>query len=136
MKVLPFLRHYPLTLLCVATVCVLSLYPVPETPLSHVIGIDKVAHILMYGGLSLLLWWEYLRAHPASPCRRAIPWTMLLPIAMSGLLELLQEYATDCRSGDWYDFVANTLGVLTAAGVAALVRAWFGRSARTPKSRT
>ena len=60
---------------------------------------------------------------------------MLLPIAISGLLELLQEYATDCRSGDWYDFVANTLGVLTAAGVAALVRAWFGRSARTPKSR-
>lgn len=131
MKVLPFLRHYPLTLLCVATVCVLSLYPVPETPLSHVIGIDKVAHILMYGGLSLLLWWEYLRAHPDAPWRQAAVWTMVLPIAMSGLLELLQEYATDCRSGDWYDFAANTLGVLAAAGIATPVRAKIRRSART-----
>ena len=36
----------------------------------------------------------------------------LLPVIMGGSLELIQEYGTDCRQGSWWDFAANTLGVL------------------------
>ena len=35
----------------------------------------------------------------------------LAPIAMGGLLELAQLHLTTCRSGEWLDFVANTIGV-------------------------
>ena len=43
---------------------------------------------------------------------------MAAPILMSGMIEILQEYCTSGRrNGDWYDFLANTLGVLLAAVV-------------------
>ena len=38
------------------------------------------------------------------------------PIVASGIIELLQEYCTGgCRSGDWLDLAANSLGVALAA---------------------
>lgn len=36
---------------------------------------------------------------------------------MSGCIELMQAYCTDTRSGDWLDFLANSIGV----GLAALI---------------
>ena len=42
------------------------------------------------------------------------------PILMSGLLELLQEYCTTTRAGEWADLIANSLGTLLAAGGAWL----------------
>ena len=42
-------------------------------------------------------------------------WAWLVPILMSGLLELLQEYATSTRNGEWFDFAANSLGVTLGA---------------------
>jgi hypothetical protein len=40
---------------------------------------------------------------------------IILPIALSGIIELLQSYCTEHRGGDWLDFAANSLGVLLAA---------------------
>jgi hypothetical protein len=33
---------------------------------------------------------------------------------LSGIIELLQAYATEHRGGDWLDFAANSLGVVLA----------------------
>ncbi len=70
----------------------------------------------MYGGTCSVLWIEYLRAHPrpipkGGEATRLFLLAWLAPILMSGLLELLQAYATTTRSGEWLDFAANTLGV-------------------------
>ena len=35
------------------------------------------------------------------------------PVAMSGLIELVQAYCTTNRSGDWLDLAANAIGALS-----------------------
>jgi VanZ family protein len=35
----------------------------------------------------------------------------------SGMVELLQEYCTTYRGGDWLDFAANTTGAVLASMV-------------------
>lgn len=47
-------------------------------------------------------------------------WLLLLPISQGCLVELAQAYLTTCRSGDWFDALCNTLGVLIGAGIAHL----------------
>lgn len=123
-----FVRKYPFSLLCVALVWVLSLTPFfPETPLDEVAFIDKWTHLVMYGGTCSVIWWEYLRSHRTLDYEKLFFWAWLMPVLMSGVLELLQEYCTGGhRNGDWVDFAANTLGVTLAVGVGLLMwRAYF-----------
>lgn len=109
------LRTYPLTLLCVVQVWYLCLLKPPSLRVSLFAGTDKVVHVLMYLGTCGMLWWEHLRHTRRVPGRRHAMCFILLPVLMSGAIELLQEYATQHRSGDWLDLAANTLGVLLAA---------------------
>ncbi len=106
------LSCYPLTLICLALIWFLCLFViVPKTPLNDVAFIDKWTHLVMYGGTTSVMWWEYLRHH-----RRLVFWKLFLfafigLIAMSGVIELMQAYCTTNRSGEWLDFAANTTGV-------------------------
>ena len=51
---------------------------------------------------------------------------VLCPIVMSGIIEILQEYCTTYRGGDWFDFLANTCGVIAATAFAWFVlRPWI-----------
>ena len=50
-KIKHLVRHYPLSLLCVALIWFLSLViKMPHTPLDGVALIDKWTHFVMYGG--------------------------------------------------------------------------------------
>lgn len=116
------LRHYfkcyPLTLSCIAAICYLSLFfEAPRTSLDDVPFIDKWVHVCMYGGLGTLIWVEYLRRHIVLQPLRLCIGSILLPILMSALLEILQEVCTPDRNGDWLDLVANSVGVLIAAAM-------------------
>lgn len=77
--------------------------------------------MVMYGSLGLVIWWEYLRQHSRIDWLNALVGTVLMPIALGGAMELAQKYLTTFRSGEWLDAVANSIGVLLAAGVALLV---------------
>ena len=57
--------------------------------------------------------------HKKSNSRSA--WLLLLPISQGCLVELAQAYLTTCRSGDWFDALCNTLGVLIGAGIGKLI---------------
>ena len=116
-----YLKHYKWSLLLVAIIIVLSLYPLENPPLGDVPYIDKWTHVCMYGGLCLILWIEYLRAHQAINPWRTFVGAILLPLLLSGAMELLQEYATVNRSGDWADMIANSIGVILAALLGYLV---------------
>lgn len=111
-----YLKNYPFTWLVVAFIYYICLMPVPETPVNKVPGIDKLVHTGMYGFLCLVIWGERLRLVKVRPLDMAhcLVGVFLLPILMSGSIELLQAYATTCRSGDWWDMGANTLGVVLA----------------------
>ena len=88
---------------------------VPETPLEEVPLMDKWVHIIMYFLLSSSLWIEYLRSHTHINYKRLCLGAIVLPILMSGIIELMQAYCTQNRSGDWLDFYANTLGIALGA---------------------
>lgn len=113
-------RRYPFSLLLAVVIVLLSLLPMPEVKaMENVPLADKWTHMVMYGSLTLTIWLEYLRRHRTLCARRLLAWAFLAPIAMGGTLELLQAYCTTCRSGEWLDFVANSIGVClgTAAGM-------------------
>ena len=112
---LHLVRKHPFSACCIAVIWILSLVPFfPETPLDDVEFIDKWVHIVMYGGTFTVLWIEYARKHNAPDYKKLFVWAWLAPIVMSGILELLQEYCTEKRSGDWLDLLANAIGVALA----------------------
>ena len=114
---LEYLKKYPMTILVILVICYLSFFKPPQTDMETIPGIDKLVHTCMYGGLCFLLWVEYLRTHRELNRRKLLWGGIILPITMSGIIELLQSYCTEYRGGDWMDFAANSLGVLLAAMV-------------------
>ena len=93
----------------------------PETPLNDVDFIDKWVHVVMYGGTCSVLWIEYLRSHAALNGVRLFLLAWLAPIIMSGIIEVLQEYCTANRNGDWLDLLANATGVTLAVAIGLLL---------------
>jgi hypothetical protein len=112
-----YLKKYPLTLLTIAVIFYLSFFKPPQTDMETIPGIDKLVHTCMYGGLCFLLWIEYLRIHRNINRLRMLIGGIILPILLSGAIELMQTYCTEHRGGDWIDFAANSLGVILAAFV-------------------
>lgn len=123
-----YLKRYPISLAVIAVVIYLSFFRPPSLEIGQIPGMDKIAHICMYGGLSGMLWLEFLRNHKKYDEVLWHAWigAVLCPILMSGAIELLQQYCTDYRGGDWLDFLANTAGVSLATLFANLVlRPWM-----------
>ncbi len=107
-----YLRRYPFTLLLVLSIVLLSLLPMPDIKLTKDVPLaDKWTHMVMYGVLTLVVWFDYKRTHRQYKAWRLLLFAFLAPIAMGGILELMQAYLTTCRSGEWLDFVANSIGV-------------------------
>ena len=107
-----YLRRYPLALLVAVVIVLLSLLPIPDMKVDvHVPLADKWTHMVMYAALTLIIWFEYRRSHKQWNSLKLVFWAFLAPIALGGLLELAQAHLTSCRSGEWLDFVANTIGV-------------------------
>ncbi len=112
-----FLKRYPLTVLVVCAICLLSLCKMPETELDDVPFIDKWTHLIMYGGFCSVIWFEYARHHRPVVLHPRLWLTVLFPLALSGLMEVLQEYCTETRNGDWLDMAANSVGVALGTAV-------------------
>ena len=116
-------KRYPFSDVFILAIWILSLVPFfPETPLDNVRFIDKWVHFVMYGGTFTILWIEYTVKHNKPDYEKLFFWAWLMPIIMSGIIELLQEYCTGGhRSGDWLDFAANAAGVTIAALIGLLI---------------
>ena len=120
------IKNYPLSSLLVVAIWVVCLIPVPETPLNDVCFIDKWTHFVMYGTLTTVIWFEYIRRKKKN---KTFQWKVLFiggllcPVIMGGLIELAQAYLTTCRSGDFFDFVCNSMGVLLGCLVGLILKA-------------
>ena len=110
-----YLKRYPLSLLTIILILYLSFFNPPQTDIQELPDIDKLVHICMYGGLCILLWFEYLSCHRTINSFRMLIGAILLPVTFSGIIELAQAYATENRSGDWLDFIANISGIIIAS---------------------
>jgi VanZ family protein len=80
------------------------------------IGLDKVAHILMYAGFAYACLWGYRKQFVSNGLayqKRAILLTIIISIAYGGLTEIMQETITVLhRSGDWRDLIADAIGTV------------------------
>lgn len=123
-----FVRDYKCSFFIVAVILFLSFFKPPHTELDEITNFDKFVHFSMYLGFSAVIWLEYLRRHRQDSSRLAIhntafsvSWSkllmgaMVLPIALSGVIELGQEYLTTYRGGEWWDFASNSTGVAVAS---------------------
>lgn len=112
-----FVRKYPFSLVCVVLIWYLSIWFMPpEFPeLEQVAFVDKWTHLVMYGGFCSTIWWEYLRHHDKLNGYRLLLLGWLTPVLMSGCLELIQEYCTENRAGEWLDLCANITGCTIGA---------------------
>ena len=120
--ILQKVKNYPVSVFLAFVIWVVCLIPVPETPLKNVAFIDKWTHLVMYGGTCSVIWIEYLRQHTSLNKRKLFYWAWLAPIIMSGIIELLQEHCTNhTRSGEWFDFLANSTGVTLGAVIGLLL---------------
>ena len=121
------LKNFPLTVAFVVMIFVVCMIPIPETPLSGVAQIDKWTHIALYLALGIVFWTEYCRSRSNLKPLMLFVVSILLPVSMGGLIEIMQENLTTCRSGDWLDFAADSIGVVAGAvighfGIASLFR--------------
>lgn len=106
-----YVRRYPLSLLCIVLIWYLCIWFMPpETPLNDFAFIDKWTHFVMYGGTCSVIWAEYIRSHRKLNGWRLFLFAWLAPVLMSGCIELVQNYLTTNRAGEWMDFAANTTG--------------------------
>ena len=121
-----FLRTYPMTLTLVIGIWIVCLIPIPETPLSDVALMDKWTHIALYFVLTSCIYWEDLKSRRPLTSKRLFIIAFLTPLLMGGLIEIVQATCTHGnRSGDWYDFLANSTGVILAQPIGILLVRYF-----------
>lgn len=112
-----FFAAYWKTLLCAVGIACLSLASVSAPTVPHLPQADKWAHALMYAVLAVAAFVDW---RPRWPSKGAVAFLLLLPPVYGGAMELLQEFCTVLRSGDWFDLLADTLGGWLALACCAL----------------
>lgn len=93
--------------------CLIAPSDVPEVEFDFPIEVDKIVHFLMYFGLASVASFNYIFIHKGKIIiLRMLAFAVLVPIIYGGLIEVLQDNYFD-RTGDWFDFLANSLGALS-----------------------
>ena len=106
------IKHFTFTILTTIAITLLSVLPfTEETPLDEVPFIDKWVHMVMYAGLAFMMWVD-MKCYKRRPSTTPYAMMFVYPTLLGGLLELVQAYCTTCRSGEWFDFLADSLGSL------------------------
>jgi VanZ family protein len=106
----------------VVFVAALSLIPQDAVPNPQVLGLDKIAHMIMYGVLAGLAIRELDR-----PSRRAIAVVVVACTVYGALLEVAQSLLPIGRCGSVADGIANALGAV-AVGVYRMLSTGANRS--------
>lgn len=106
-------NSYP-GLLCAAVILLLT--GLPGSCFPHVkpaIGLDKLAHLLMYAGFTFLCLWGYripFREKGRKYRTRALWIALAIGIVYGALTEIMQETLIPSRTGSIYDWIADIIG--------------------------
>lgn len=120
---------YPFSSICLLIIWTLCFIPIPQTPFDHISMIDKWTHVVMYGGTCGIFWLEYLTKHKKVEWRNIILVTVITPILMGGVIEILQKYCTGgMRSGEWLDLAADTIGVVLGFIIGSLLAVFLSKA--------
>lgn len=103
------IKYYPLSLLTTIVVTALSLLPIGRVEIAENVPLaDKWTHMVMYAGLTAVVCRESLKKDRAA----SLLLPLLYAITLGGVMELMQAFCTTYRSGEWMDFVADSIGAL------------------------
>jgi VanZ family protein len=83
--------------------------------------IDKWTHIVLYAVLVCVFSLEYLLSDLHFPRILLCFLTLVMPLFIGALIEVMQTTLTTYRSGDILDFVADAVGVAAGGLFAAFV---------------
>ena len=120
--IITLIKRYQLTLLTLILILCLTFYRPPYMErTSKIIELDKVAHFVMYFTLTSVFWYENFKITLKPKMLWMVIFAVIVPALFSGAMEYLQYKLTSYRSGDWADFVFNTVGILFAALFSLLV---------------
>lgn len=101
---------------CAAVILLLTGLPGSFLPKQKpVIGLDKIAHLLMYLCLAFLSLWGYRKPYRENGKRyrhNAIIITAAIGLAYGALTEIMQETLIPGRVGSIYDWVADAMGTM------------------------
>ncbi|MCL1932858.1 MAG: VanZ family protein [Candidatus Azobacteroides sp.] len=121
-----FLKKYWLSVLFLLIIFILCFINTADLPAPPTLNFDKVVHTILFLGLAGVIFFDntgYLRI-PISKARVFLS-SFLFPVAIGGLIEILQSYLTTTRSGDWFDFLFDGIGAFFGWGIALLINRYF-----------
>lgn len=100
----------------------------PPTDWLHIDFLDKWLHIMVFGLLVFLFCWPFNASSFSSAQRKYYFIKIAIAVSLWGLtVEFIQKYYIPGRSFDWVDWVADSIGALTAFFICLRV---FIRSAK------
>ena len=114
---LRYVFQYKFSILLACVIVVLSLIPAKDFPFDSVYRIphiDKFIHIIMYGSLGFV---ALIECRCTNTCYRLYSFVLLGILFASVLIEIVQAKLIASRGAEWYDLLANSLG-LSAAYIA------------------
>ncbi len=111
-----FTRNIYPGVFCAAVILLLtglpgSFLPKPKT----IIGLDKLAHLLMYFAFAYITLWGYRKPYQdrdKAYRRKALIITLTVGLAYGALTEIMQEAFIPGRVGSLYDWFADAVGTL------------------------
>lgn len=108
MKILHFWKPF----LWLAIICYGLFIPagnLPSKPFLSIPHFDKMVHFALFFGLCILLFKPFKKLN--------LKYYIIAPaisLSLGILLETTQQMVTASRSSDFYDFLANTMGIVAA----------------------
>ena len=106
-----FIKQYWLSICIFLVVFYLCFMNTNSLPKVEINDFDKLIHCVMTMGLSVVVFFDQTLYFKRKRTFRGI-WfaTWLVPVVYTGGIEILQEYISVYRSGDWGDFWASMAG--------------------------
>jgi VanZ family protein len=107
------LKKYWISTLMCAVILVLCLMNTEELPGAPMSNFDKLVHLIMFLTISGVFFFDRTQHLKLKITQQQLLFSALLfPILFGGIIEILQEYCTLTRSGDWMDWVFDSVGAV------------------------
>ena len=121
---LRYVFQYKFSILLAIVISLLSLAPASSFPIEsvwYIPYIDKIVHIIMYASFGFVALMESRCSHKCHAYHLLILLGILLA---SALIEVLQATVISSRGAEWFDLVANTLGLMVGYLAMRLIGRW------------
>jgi VanZ family protein len=116
--------QYKFSILLAIVISLLSLAPASSFPVDSIFiipYIDKFVHVLMYAALGFV---ALIESRCTNNCHGLYAFILLGILLVSLLIEVLQATIISSRGAEWFDLLANFIGLLAGYLAFLLIGKW------------